>query len=246
MTPYPRPPSPTRRAQIQKKRYAGRDPNKLSDKDATILMELAPGSPLMNGEDLYASVSKRPSLAPDGTRKASTTSTSSVATAKEATTPLAVPVGVPDSTTSASNGASAATDAKSDATLGRLQRATSDTTNAELLAWLNSNLPSSCPLATDLSSSLRSGRLIVRLLENLSGESSGISDGQFDAFHQQVGEAFDTAYLDTIFSVFDFITPLASTDDISMEDMITGNEPRLTILLERIRAKFPAPAAVVA
>ncbi|BGP29644.1 hypothetical protein JCM10296v2_001383 [Rhodotorula toruloides] len=246
MTPYPRPPSPTRRAQIQKKRYAGRDPNKLSDKDATILMDLAPGSPLMNGEDLYASVSKRPSLAPDGTRKASATSTSSIVTAKEATTPLAIPVGVPSSTTSASDGANAGSDAKSNATLGRLQRATSDATNAELLAWLNSNLPSSCPLATDLSSSLRSGRLIVRLLENLSGESSGISDGQFDAFHQQVGEAFDTAYLDTIFSVFDFITPLASTDEISMEDMITGDEPRLTILLERIRSKFPAPAVVVA
>lgn len=86
----PRPPSPTRRAQIQKKQYAGRDPNKLSNKDATILMELAPGSPLMNGEDLYSSVSKRPSLAPDGTRKVSTTSTSSVATAKEEKAPLVV------------------------------------------------------------------------------------------------------------------------------------------------------------
>lgn len=44
--------------------------------------------------------------------------------------------------------------------------------------------------------------------------------------------------------MFDFITPLASTDDISMEDMITGNEPRLTILLERIRSNFPTPVAV--
>ncbi|BGP22425.1 phospholipid binding protein [Rhodotorula toruloides] len=245
-TTHPRPPSPSRRALIQKKRYAGRDPNKLSDKDATILMDLAPGSPLMNGEDLCTSVSKRPSLAPDGTRKASTTSTSSVATAKEATTPLAAPIGTAMSTTGASNRTPASTDAKSNAALGRLERATSDTRNAELLAWLNSNLPSSCPLATDLSSSLRSGRLLVRLLENLSGESSGISDGQFDAFHQQAGEAFDTAYLDTIFSVFDFITPLASTDDISMEDMITGNEPRLTILLERIHSKFPAPVAIEA
>lgn len=109
-------------------------------------------------------------------------------------------MGAAASVSGASNGTGAATGAKPDAALGRLERATSDTTNAELLAWLNSNLPASCPLATDLSSSLRSGRLFVRLLENLSGKSSGISDAQFDAFHQQVGEAFDTAYLDTIFS----------------------------------------------
>lgn len=109
-------------------------------------------------------------------------------------------MGAATSAPSASDSSVAATDAKPNAALGRLERATSDTTNAELLAWLNSNLPASCPLATDLSSSLRSGRLFVRLLENLSGKSSGISDAQFDAFHQQVGEAFDTAYLDTIFS----------------------------------------------
>jgi hypothetical protein len=42
MTPYPRPPSPSRRAQIQKARYAGTNPNTLSQKDAAILMDFAP------------------------------------------------------------------------------------------------------------------------------------------------------------------------------------------------------------
>lgn len=42
MTPYPRPPSPSRRAAIQKERYAGTNPNTLSQKDAAILMDFAP------------------------------------------------------------------------------------------------------------------------------------------------------------------------------------------------------------
>ena len=41
------------------------------------------------------------------------------------------------------------------------------------------------------------------------------------------------------FAVFDYISPLASTDDISMEDMMTGNTERMQLLLERIRANFP-------
>jgi len=39
--------------------------------------------------------------------------------------------------------------------------------------------------------------------------------------------------------VFDYMSPRVSTDEISMEDMITGNEERLTLLVERIRAKYP-------
>lgn len=39
--------------------------------------------------------------------------------------------------------------------------------------------------------------------------------------------------------MFDYVSPLASTDDVSMEDMLTGNPSRMTLLLERIRANFP-------
>lgn len=90
MTPYPRPPSPSRRAQIQKERYAGTNPNTLSQKDAAILMDFAPfvlaaaslpkavltsskpnsGSPLMTGEALWSSASS----APKNERKASAVS----------------------------------------------------------------------------------------------------------------------------------------------------------------------------
>ncbi|GAA6020104.1 hypothetical protein JCM10207_006256 [Rhodosporidiobolus poonsookiae] len=233
MTPYPRPPSPERRAQIQKARYAGTNPNTLSQKDAAILMDFAPGSPLMNGEALWSSAASKP----ETKRKSSAVSVAKSDTPTEQA-PRSPPLG---STTPTMNGMS--TTPTPPATT-RLTRATSDTSRGELLGWVNANLPSSCPLATDLAYSLRSGRLLVRLLENLSGEQSGISDEQFDQFHQQEGQPFDTAYLDTIFSVFDFLSPLVSTDDLSMEDMITGNEERLTILVERMRTKYPAPAAL--
>lgn len=43
--------------------------------------------------------------------------------------------------------------------------------------------------------------------------------------------------------VFDYISPLASTDEISMEDMMTGNTERMQLLLERIRKNFPGSSA---
>ncbi|BGP18900.1 hypothetical protein JCM10213_005515 [Rhodosporidiobolus nylandii] len=231
MTPYPRPPSPSRRAQIQKERYAGTNPNTLTQKDAAILMDFAPGSPLMNGEALWNSTSKPPKQ-----RKASAVSASSALS--DTPTESGPPV-LGDATPRLNGDSTAASNSTT-----RLIRSQSDVSKGELLAWVNQNLPSSCPLATDLSHSLSSGRLLVRLLENLSGADSGISDAQFDQFHQQEGLPFDTSYLDTIFSVFDFISPRVSTDDLSMEDMITGNEPRLTLLVGRMREKFPQPAGL--
>ncbi|GAA5871266.1 hypothetical protein JCM8547_007237 [Rhodosporidiobolus lusitaniae] len=233
MTPYPRPPTPTRRAQIQKERYAGTNPNTLSQKDAAILMDFAPGSPLMNGEALWSTASSKPAKQE---RKSSAVSLAKSATS-DTPTELAAPVGPFGDDTPKLNGSSPPLNSSTPS--ARLTRATSDTTKGELLAWVNANLPSSCPLATDLGFSLRSGRLLVRLLENLSGQRSEITDGQFDQFHQQEGLPFDTAYLDTIFSVFDFVSPLVSTDEISMEDMITGNEERLTLLVERMRTAYP-------
>ncbi|GAA5948231.1 hypothetical protein JCM3775_001731 [Rhodotorula graminis] len=232
MVPYPRPPSPSRRAEIQKERYGGANPNTLSSKDAAILMDMSPGSPLMNGEALFSSISsqKRPSIGANGAQ-ARNESTDTVKLAKSdrstnlasAASPLAPPVPAEPVPVAGAP---------------RPVRAMSETTNAELLAWLNQNLPASCPLAMDLSSSLRSGRLLVRLVENLSGDVSGIKDAQFDQFHEDESGPFDTAYLDTVFSVFDFLTPRVSTDDVSMEDMISGNASRLSLLVSRARAKY--------
>lgn len=39
-------------------------------------------------------------------------------------------------------------------------------------------------------------------------------------------------------AVFDFITPLVSTDGIAMDDMLRGNEPLLAMLLTRYREKY--------
>ncbi|GAA5835372.1 hypothetical protein JCM11251_005217 [Rhodosporidiobolus azoricus] len=239
MTPYPRPPTPTRRAQIQKERYAGTNPNTLSQKDAAILMDFAPGSPLMNGEALWSSASSK-QAPPKTERKASAVSFGARSATSDTPTEHAPTSPVLGDATPKLNG----TSSPFPVTQTRLTRATSDTSKGELLAWVNANLPSTCPLALDLSHSLRSGRLLVRLTENLSGAKSEITDTEFEQFHQQEGMPFDTAYLDVCFSVFDYLSPHVSTDDISMEDMITGNEERLTLLIERIREKYPQPATV--
>ncbi|GAA5979446.1 hypothetical protein JCM10908_002927 [Rhodotorula pacifica] len=232
----PRPPSPTQRAEIQKKRYAGSNPNTLSQKDAAILMELAPGSAYSNGENLYDSVAKRPSVAPGETRKASVTSLEHAQAAQHS---IAPPVGLAQS--APAQLAHPAPPSSSTAPI--LSKAGESTANPELLRWVNANLPTSCSPVPDLSKSLRSGRPIVRLLENLSGRDSGISDASFEKFNQDSGVTFDPAYLDTLFSVFDYISPLASTDDVSMEDMMTGNAERMQLLLERIRTNFPGSSA---
>ncbi|GAA5865790.1 hypothetical protein JCM3774_003094 [Rhodotorula dairenensis] len=232
----PRPPSPTQRAEIQKRRYAGTNPNTLSQKDAAILMELAPGSPYMNGENLSDSVAKRPSVVPGEARKASVTSLENAQAAQQ---DLAPPVGLVP-TTSAQN-TSPVANTSSPVPAGQSVDKTS--TNDELLHWVNANLPAGVTPLPDLSRSLRSGRPIVRLLENLSGKQSGISDASFDQFNQNAGATLDPSYIDTLFSVFDYISPLASTDDISMEDMMTGNTERMQLLLERIRSKFPGSSA---
>ncbi|BGP53427.1 hypothetical protein JCM8202v2_000986 [Rhodotorula sphaerocarpa] len=233
----PRPPSPARRAEIQKRRYAGSDPNTLSQKDAAILMELAPGSPYSNGENLSDSVARRPMVAEGEAKKAPVTSLEAAQAGGEE---LAPPVGAarhaspePQSPPKERGSRSVAT-TQQDPTLEA-----SKLSDGEILPWMNANLPPTCPPATDLSSSLRSGRLIVRLLENLSGQSSGITDAAFDQFNKDAGSTFDPAYLDTLFSVFDYINPLASTEDISMEDMVSGNPPRMKLLLARIRTNFP-------
>lgn len=232
----PRPPSPTQRAEIQKRRYAGTNPNTLSQKDAAILMELAPGSAYMNGENLSASVAKRPSVPPGEPRKASVTSLEQAQAAQQ---DLAPPVGL--GTGSPAKNPSHPANSPPSAAVSRSAGDTSS--DPDLLHWVNANLPASCAPVPDLSKSLRSGRPIVRLLENLSGQQSGISDASFEQFNQDSGLTFDPAYLDTLFSVFDYISPLASTDDISMEDMMTGNTERMQLLLERLRTNFPGSSA---
>ncbi|GAA5964762.1 hypothetical protein JCM3765_002546 [Sporobolomyces pararoseus] len=235
MNPRPRPPSPTMRSKIQKERYAGTNPNTLTEKDAAILMDFTPGSPLMSGDALWKAADGSPQKAGDRRSIVKSSKTSALSqlqnepdapVASKNVPGLAPPAAIATSSTSAPSSS------------------TASTVNAEILAWANSNLPATCPLAVDISNSFRSGKLITRLLENLTGKQSGISDSEFGRFDQQKGPNFDVEYLDTIFSVFDFITPLVSTDEISMEDMITGDETRLRMLLERTKERYPVPTTI--
>ncbi|GAA5873399.1 hypothetical protein JCM16303_001114 [Sporobolomyces ruberrimus] len=229
MNPRPRPPSPTLRSKIQKERYAGTNPNTLTEKDAAILMDFAPGSPLMSGDALWKAADGSPKKGGDRKSIAKSNKTSALSQLQNEPDTPAVAKEVPGLAPAAAI-----------ATTG----SSSATANAEILAWANSNLPSTCPLATDISNSFRSGKLVTRLVENLTSKQSGISDTEFDRFSQQKDPNFDVEYLDTIFSVFDFITPLVSTDEISMEDMITGDETRLRMLLERTKERYPVPTTV--
>ena len=40
------------------------------------------------------------------------------------------------------------------------------------------------------------------------------------------------------------MSPLVSTDEISMEDMITGDETRLRMLLERTKERYPVSSNI--
>ncbi|KAI5476458.1 hypothetical protein MNV49_007705 [Pseudohyphozyma bogoriensis] len=222
MTPRPRPPSPASRARVQKEKYAGANPNTLSPKDAMILMEFS-SSPLMGG-------STSPSLGASTNGKSPmsrSTTFNSVAELAKTSSPVATP---PIAATPVPAAAPAPAPEPS-------------LDNGDLLGFVNSHLPVGTPQAANLGDSLRSGEILVRLVEDLSGKSSGITSEQFASYRPPgEGQFFDAAYFDVVFAVFDFLSPIVSTEDVSMDDMLSGNEPRLVLLLERIRAAFPEKA----
>jgi hypothetical protein len=76
-------------------------------------------------------------------------------------------------------------------------------------------LPQGTAKADDLSSSLRSGRVLVRLVEKLSEKNSGISDADFAKYRVAEDASFSSDYFDTVFSTFDFLTPLVSSESHS-------------------------------
>lgn len=131
-----------------------------------------------------------------------------------------------------------------------------------LLEWVNSRLPPTISPAKDLSLSLRSGQVLVRVLERCSNTESSISDADFASYRPPSKDRpFDAAYFDIVFNVFDYIQQHTSSqstlgfflwgrcgevadivscaaDDVSMDDMMSGNEAQLVLLLERIKATF--------
>ena len=203
MNPRPRPPSPTERAQIQKERYAGTNPNTLSAKDAQILMEFAPGSPLMTSPPLGTnspSLGQGSRLSMMGLPKGSTSPLQSSSLVKS----LHV-----DDLAAASGGTTPGdktpTPARSAAKPAPAPVATAVPVvkqgNTVLLEWVNDHLPLSVGQVSDLGTSLRSGKVLTRLLEELSGQPSGISDADFGAYREPgAGGDFDAAYFDCVFN----------------------------------------------
>ncbi|SCV72544.1 BQ2448_4081 [Microbotryum intermedium] len=229
MYPPPRPPSPTERARVQKEKYGDANPNTLTPADAQKLMEFSAGSSLMPDRGT-GSTGRRPSTAPNAGRRTSLNNLTS------GTGPGAFPAMPKPSASLVNSPSNASTNlpAPSVATIDP-----SEAEKAALLAWVNANLPSSTPLATNLGSSLSSGQTLVRLVESLSGKPSNITDADF-AKHKPApsGSAMDVDYFDTVFNVFDYLSPIVSTDEISMSDLLSGNEARLSLLVTRIKDVF--------
>ncbi|KAM0791669.1 hypothetical protein ACM66B_006262 [Microbotryomycetes sp. NB124-2] len=219
MSPRPRPPSPTERARVQKERYAGQNPNTLSPKDAQILMEFAP---------------------PPTSPKVGTAPTATPKSVKRTSSFLAAALPKSSSTGSSQNIQSLDAAAVSQASPAKSAKraATNKPEDAELVEWINSNLGDGAPRAKDLGPSLSSGYVLTRLLESLFGKDSGIKDSDFAKYKAEQSGSFDPEYFDTIFNVFDFMSPLVSTDEISMDDMLSGNRAQLKLLVERIRSQY--------
>ncbi|SCZ92503.1 BZ3500_MvSof-1268-A1-R1_Chr5-2g07921 [Microbotryum saponariae] len=229
MYPPPRPPSPTERARVQKERYGDANPNTLTPADAQKLMEFSAGSTLMPDRGT-GSTGRRTSTAPDAGRRASLSNLA----------PGTGPGALPAIPTQSASVAKSPSNASRNLPAPSIAPANpSEAEKAALLAWVNANLPSSTPLATDLGASLSSGQTLVRLVESLSGKPSNISDADF-AKHKPApsGSTMDVDYFDTVFNVFDYLSPIVSTDEISMSDLLSGNDARLSLLVTRIKTVF--------
>jgi hypothetical protein len=217
MSPRPRPPSPSERARVQKERCgllppfgslcrfltppdsidAGANPNTLTPKDAKILMEFSPGSPLMSGSPLMNSAFSSPRL---DRRPSATESTTSIGKSRNAQQIPSQAV-VAELTVVSVALVSGPGELPIELDFNPQHTPVSSSDQA-LLAWVNSNLPSTAPLAMDLGSSLSSGQLLVRLVENVSGRASGITDSEFDKYEAPTkpGQALNVAYFDTVFN----------------------------------------------
>lgn len=221
MNPRPRPPSPASRNRAEKERRsgAGNKIQTLTASDAAILMA---------GLDLSPPSSPAKKQPPG--RGSRTNSALSVGT-RTSSTPGASDFVLPSPQAGFSAFSPFNEDQDSNGSVEEMH---------SLLTWVNSNLSPSIQPAESFSD-LRSGKILTRLVEGLSGRESRISDADFARFRlTSPSEPLDSDYLDTCFSVFDELGDAqVSTDDISINDILQGNESKLIELLERIRLQYP-------
>lgn len=99
------------------------------------------------------------------------------------------------------------------------------------MGWMNRNLPSTVEPVSDMTGSLRSGVVLVRLIEQLSG--------------QQVDKRIPNAtytlqMLENLLTAFKFMDRVGvSTEGYTVKDIFNGNEDKIVLMFESIRARFP-------
>lgn len=103
---------------------------------------------------------------------------------------------------------------------------------------MNRNLPSTVEPVSDMTGSLRSGVVLVRLIEQLSGE-------QVD---KRIPNAtYTLQMLENLLTAFKFMDRVGvSTEGYTVKDIFNGNEDKIVLMFESIRARFPNDAAAAA
>ncbi|KAG0212922.1 polar growth protein [Mortierella sp. GBA30] len=104
-------------------------------------------------------------------------------------------------------------------------------TQEQYVAWMNLNLPSSVDAISDMTQSLRSGVVLVRLIEKLSGE---LVDKRIP------NATYTLQMLENLLTAFKFMDRVGvSTDGYTVKDIFNGNEDKIVLMLDSIRARFP-------
>lgn len=153
MSPAPRPPSPGAREATQRALRPA-NPDKLSDRDAAVLMLAVKGQERPGDEKMRARVESVFTVASAENNEYQEARIAEPATpapprpTRDARQPRPKALGAHDQ---------------------------------QLLDWVNGNLPKSTPKATDLSQSFASGLLLFRLVEKICGKVQGVPDALFMA-----------------------------------------------------------------
>ncbi|KAG0057232.1 polar growth protein [Gryganskiella cystojenkinii] len=108
-------------------------------------------------------------------------------------------------------------------------------TQEQYVDWINRNLPDSVEPVGDMTTSLRSGVVLVRLIEQLSGEH----------VDKRIPNAtYTLQMLENLLTAFKFMDRVGiSTDGYTVKDIFNGNEPKIILMFDSIRAKFPTDTA---
>ncbi|KAF9291312.1 polar growth protein [Mortierella alpina] len=108
-------------------------------------------------------------------------------------------------------------------------------TQEQYVEWMNRNLPSTVEPVSDMTQSLRSGVVLVRLIEQLSGEH----------VDKRIPNAtYTLQMLENLLTAFKFMDRVGvSTDGYTVKDIFNGNEDKIILMFESIRARFPDDVA---